>query len=123
MKILVAYDGSGHSRTSLVDLQYAGLPAKAESLIVSVAERWMPPTAQHGDIEAIPDSDVAEYLQRCNEQADRKLAETKEIALDAKETLHRDFPQWAQCSLLSPSWGYGEEDFDSPFSSLPLRLD
>jgi nucleotide-binding universal stress UspA family protein len=94
MKILLAFDGSGYSRTSLFDLQYAGLPSKADVLIISVSEIWMPPTTKYDDIDAIPDSDVAEFFRRCYEQIDRNLAETKEVTDEAKETLQKSFPRW-----------------------------
>lgn len=92
--ILLAYDGSGYSRTSLVDLQYAGLPSEANVLILSISELWMPMTTKYTDIEKVPDSDRAEYFRRCYEQADRNLAETNEITFDAREMLHRSFPHW-----------------------------
>lgn len=94
MKILVAYDGSGHSRSSLIDLQYAGLPSRTNVLILSVSEVWMPPTTPHTGIDGIPDRDVREYFRRCNQQADRNLAETNAITSDARETLQRLFPSW-----------------------------
>lgn len=94
MKILVAYDGSGHSRSSLADLQYAGLPSRGDILILSVSEVWMPPTTKSADIDAISDGDVREYLRRCYEQADRNLAETNAITLEARESLQRLFPAW-----------------------------
>jgi nucleotide-binding universal stress UspA family protein len=94
MKILVAYDGSGHSRSSFVDLQYAGLPSRADILILSVSEVWMPPTTRSADIGTLPDGDVLEYFRRCYEQADRNLAETNAIAAEARDSLQRLFPAW-----------------------------
>ena len=38
MKILIAYDGSAHADTAIDDLQWAGLPATAEALVLSVVE-------------------------------------------------------------------------------------
>src|SRR5688572_16439579 len=94
MKILVAYDGSGYSRSSLFDLQYAGLPSQADILILSVSEVWMPPTTGSADIDAIPDGEVREYFRRWHEQVDRNVAETDAITLEAHETLQKLFPAW-----------------------------
>ena len=94
MKILVAYDGSGHSRSSLFDLQYAGLPSQADILILSVSEVWMPPTTGSADIDAIPDGEVREYFRRWHEQVDRNMADTDAIALEAHGTLQELFPAW-----------------------------
>lgn len=94
MRILVAYDGSGYSRSSLIDLQYAGLPSRADILILSVSEVWMPHTTRSADIDTILDGDVRKYFRRCYEQADRNLAETNAITLEAQETLQRLFPAW-----------------------------
>lgn len=93
MKILVAYDGSGYSRSSLIDLQYAGLPSRADILILSVSEVWMPPTTKSADTD-VSDGDIREYFRRCYEQGDRNLAETNAITLEAQETLQRLFPAW-----------------------------
>jgi len=43
MKILIGYDGSECADAALDDLTNAGLPAKAETYILSVAEVWLPP--------------------------------------------------------------------------------
>jgi nucleotide-binding universal stress UspA family protein len=92
--MLVAYDGSGYSHSSLFDLQYAGLPSRADILILSVSEVWMPPATGSSDIDAIPDAEVREYVRRWHEQADRNMAETNAIALDARKTLQTLFPAW-----------------------------
>jgi nucleotide-binding universal stress UspA family protein len=44
MRVLIAYDGSPCADTALSDLERAGLPAKAEALVYSVAELWLPAT-------------------------------------------------------------------------------
>src|SRR5678816_1195707 len=94
MRILIAYDGSGYSRSSLFDLQYAGLPSRAHTLILSVSEVWMPPSTGSVDTGAITDADVREYVRRWHEQVDRNLAETNALALEAHETLQELFPAW-----------------------------
>jgi hypothetical protein len=40
MKILIAYDGSGGSDELLADLRRAGLPGRAEALVISISGVW-----------------------------------------------------------------------------------
>ena len=42
-RLLVAYDGSPCADAMIDDLRNAGIPAGAHVLVVSVAERWLPP--------------------------------------------------------------------------------
>jgi nucleotide-binding universal stress UspA family protein len=42
-RLLVAYDGSPCADDMIADLRNAGLPAETHVLVVSVAERWLPP--------------------------------------------------------------------------------
>jgi nucleotide-binding universal stress UspA family protein len=44
-RLLVAYDGSPCADAMIDDLRNAGIPAGAHVLVVSVAERWLPPTS------------------------------------------------------------------------------
>ena len=43
-KILVAYDGSDCAHIALHDLRRGGLRDKAEAVVISAAEAWLPPT-------------------------------------------------------------------------------
>ncbi len=94
MKILIAYDGSGYSHASLLDLLQAGLPPEADVIILSVSEVWMSPPVKEDEIESVVDTDTAEYFQKYYEQTDRNLAESKLIAQQAKQELRRYFPRW-----------------------------
>lgn len=51
MKIIIGYDGSECADNAVDDLLNAGLPAKAEALVVSVAEQLMPIPASYGMVE------------------------------------------------------------------------
>lgn len=42
-RLLVAYDGSSCADDMIDDLQNAGIPAECHVLVMSVAERWLPP--------------------------------------------------------------------------------
>ncbi|CAN5788176.1 hypothetical protein BH24ACI1_BH24ACI1_15000 [soil metagenome] len=93
-KILIAYDGSGYSHAALDQLQRCGLPYKADVIILSISEIWLPPTVKYEDTEIFPDSDVDEYFQKYYDQIDRNLAEAKVIAYQAREELLKYFPNW-----------------------------
>jgi len=45
MRILIGYDGSDCAEAALDNLRQAGLPSKADALVLSVAEVWLPPPA------------------------------------------------------------------------------
>jgi nucleotide-binding universal stress UspA family protein len=94
VKILIAYDGSGYAHTSLDDLQHAGLPSKADVLVISIAEAWLSPKTDEKIFYPPLDNDIIEYFQTHSQQMDRNLAETKTILVEAKEKLQRNFPGW-----------------------------
>ena len=91
-KILIAYDGSGYSRSALNELRHSGLPATAEAIIISVSEIWLP--VGYEDSEINVDPDVSEYYEKHREQTNRDLTETKAIVTAAREELLRYFPNW-----------------------------
>lgn len=94
MKILIAYDGSGYSHSALFDLRHAGLPDKADALMISVSEVWLPTRTEQTRHDVCSDNDVLEYFRKHYEQMDRNLVEAKEILIEAKEELQRYFPKW-----------------------------
>lgn len=51
MKILIAYDGSKNAAAMLDDLRLAGLPPRAEGLVLAVYEHWLPMPASFAEIE------------------------------------------------------------------------
>lgn len=46
-RLFIAYDGSPCADAMIDDLRYAGLPAATNALVVSVAERWLPPPSAY----------------------------------------------------------------------------
>lgn len=83
MKVLVAYDGSDSAKEAIEDLRFAGLPAKADVLVISVAEQFMPIPASFGMVE----TDFAENLIEGEKGA-------KEHVREACERLKAIFPEW-----------------------------
>jgi len=94
MKLLVAYDGSGYSHAALSDLRRAGLPEKADVLMVSVCEVWLPPETHRTKNSHLSDNDTWEYFQKHSEQLDRNLSETEKFLIEAKDELQKQFPHW-----------------------------
>jgi nucleotide-binding universal stress UspA family protein len=107
MKILVAYDGSHDADAALLDLQRAGLPARAEVLVMSLADVFVPPPSE----EEIDDDTVPVYLpdgiKRAHERARHQLEQAETMAKRASEQLNAVFPAWKvtyEAEADSPAW-------------------
>ena len=51
MRILIGYDGSKGAEAAVTDLRRAGLPAEAETVVLSVRELWAPSLTGYGVVE------------------------------------------------------------------------
>lgn len=71
MKLLVAYDESEPSDMALVDLRSAGLPDDVKAVVVTVAERWLPPPAAAELLAPGDSARVGPGLDRAREIAER----------------------------------------------------
>jgi len=113
-KILIAYDGSESADAALDDLSRAGLPAKADVLVVSVAESWLrpPPPSGYEIVEAVEDNLSSEELTAKRES--EILSQARELAAGAANRIHSMFPDW---KLRTQSY-YG-----SPASELLAKAD
>lgn len=95
MKILIAYDGSDCAEAALDDLQRAGLPRKAEALVVSVAEAWMlPPPSAYEIVVQAREVHVPADLKRVYSQHSPALTEAQVLAKSAADRLRTNFPEW-----------------------------
>lgn len=109
MKILIAYDGSECADASRADLRRAGLPPRAEAVVVSVAEVWLPPPPP-SSYALLKDEGVAsDALSAANVPAHAAPAveEANSLALEAAERLRGSFPEWtvrAEALSGSPAW-------------------
>ncbi len=94
MKILIAYDGSEHSEVALTDLRRAGLPRKAQAVIISVAEEWLPAPSSIGGVETpFP------------KEAFKAEQEALKLARSARAVVKTLFPDWevhAESAIGSP---------------------
>jgi nucleotide-binding universal stress UspA family protein len=104
MKILVAYDGSEHAGDALASLSSSGLPNKAEVLVLSVADVFVPPPIKEED--TFPPREP-EVVHRAHERAEQKLREAEQMAKRAGEQIKRNFPEWQvrhEAVADSPAW-------------------
>jgi nucleotide-binding universal stress UspA family protein len=80
MRILIAYDGSIAARVAVDDLQFAGLPMRAEALVMTIADEGIPAPRSYGMVET--------------EFVNTKEAIAKEWANEARRRLIAIFPGW-----------------------------
>ena len=106
MRILIAYDGSPCSESALDDLELAGLPAKGNALVVTVAEVWLPPPHPDGLADET-DEFIEDILKKHREKGERWLAEAEIMAKHAKARLRKTLGDWnvdARATYGSPAW-------------------
>lgn len=95
MNILIGYDGSDGANAALHDLQRAGLPHKAEALIISVADILAPITSHYEVIEQpLTSQRVAAGLMLAQKQTERVLSEAKAFGSTASKRVRSYFPGW-----------------------------
>ena len=97
MKILIGHDGSQSADAALLDLQRAGLPDEAETLIVSVADVMMAPETPGYELaaEALMSRRVTSGLVYAQRQTERILKEAKDFATRAGDQVRSYFPHWS----------------------------
>ena len=111
MKILIGYDGSECANAALEDLKSAGLPQKAEVLVMSMADVFLPPPINEGIDDTFP-MYVPEGVKCAQAHAERKLKEAESIAARASEQIKGMFPEWEVRVLAladSPAWAIVRE--------------
>jgi nucleotide-binding universal stress UspA family protein len=96
MKILIAYDGSTCAEAALDDLQRAGLPEKAEAVVMSVAEAWLPapPPSSYEVVEMARAVHVPSDMTRVYSQHSPAVQAAQALAERAASRLRTNFPGW-----------------------------
>lgn len=95
MKILIGYDGSLYAEAALADLKSAGLPRKAEIMVLCVSEELIPAPASIGG--------VATTFPKSEFKAEQ---DALMLAQSARDTIKREFPEWyvhAEAATGSPA--------------------
>ena len=105
MKILIGYDGSECADAALEDLRRAGLPDRAEAVVLTVADVFVPPPVSEAD-DTFPFY-VPQGVKRAHEHAARLLGEARSLAERTAGRVKEMFPGWdvrAEASADSPAW-------------------
>jgi nucleotide-binding universal stress UspA family protein len=94
MRILIAYDGSICADGAIADLDRAGLPEKAEVMVVTVAEVWLQPPPSSYEILEAPYCDAATARGLARRQEQNQIDAACSIAFQAAKRLELSHPQW-----------------------------
>jgi len=106
MKILIAYDGSDCADAALRDLGRAGLPQRADAIVMSVADVFVPPPINKEIDNTFP-MYLPAGIKRAHERAEQKLKEAESMARRAAEAIQERFPEWQinyEAQAESPAW-------------------
>lgn len=106
MKVLFAYDGSECADAALRDLGRAGIGSESEILVMSLADVFVPATAEGEADDTLP-AYMPEGLKRAHERARHKLEEAESLAKRASEQIRLLFPDWRVSHFAaadSPAW-------------------
>jgi nucleotide-binding universal stress UspA family protein len=94
MKILIGYDGSTTADAALDDLKSAGLPDRAEAIVISVAEVWLPPENVEEADSAAKNNYVEKLTGKHHQKGSKAVGEAETFARHARERLKKSFPGW-----------------------------
>lgn len=96
MKLLIAYDGSACAEAALDDLTHAGLPARGEALVMSVAEVWLPPPPPSAEeiVEMATGAKGPLGLERKYMSASLAVKDADTLAEKAAARFQANFPNW-----------------------------
>jgi len=95
MKILIAYDGSEGADWIIEDLKRAGLPRRAEAIVLTIAEEFIPAPTSIGGV-------ATTFAKSLLEEEKESLA----LARRARSQIHQLFPGWeilADAGIGSPA--------------------
>lgn len=109
MKLLIAYDGSHSADAALDDLTHAGLPARGEALVMTVAEVWLPPPPPSAVeiVELATHANSPLGLERTYMASSQVVLEADKLAAKAAERFQANFPNWKvnhEAAWGSPTW-------------------
>ncbi len=95
MKILIAYDGSECADAALLDLQRAGLPDKADALVLSAIDVFIPKeNEKYIDEESFP-MYIPHGVQLSRQRVKKAFENTELMAKQAADEVRVMFPDWS----------------------------
>ena len=103
-KILIAYDGSDSSDGAIADLKRAGLPERAEALVVTMADVFLPFDEEGASAVSPPELSA---VKRARERARHEVEAARAMAKRAAEQIQTEFPRWDvnyKALADSPAW-------------------
>lgn len=106
MKILIGYDGSRDADAALEDLDSAGLPQRAQALVLTVTSPWVP--------ENRPDGPVSRMDRTARRVAEESLTQALALADKAAVKLRARYPLWKVA---------GEALIDAPAAGLIAKAE
>lgn len=104
MRILIAYDGSAGAEAAVNDLVRAGLPVRAEAMVLTIADVWLPPELQSEETGSL---EAGRYAA-AYENAAEVLRNARQTAVHGARLVHGFFPDWSVGNAAraeSPAWG------------------
>lgn len=109
MRILIGYDGSECADAALDDLRQAGLPERCDTLVMSIAEVWLPPPPPSAyEVTGMAEvSNEPTPIKISYERQLRLVDEAKALAARAASRLKSNFPDWdilSEGGSGSPAW-------------------
>lgn len=102
MKILIGYDGSSYADAAIDDLRKAGLPRRAEALVLFAADVFLPA----GRDASIPKA-IKASIQRSRAAARNQVKQARTSARQASRKIKSMFPAWnvkSESVADSPAW-------------------
>lgn len=109
MKVLIGYDGSECADKALDDLKRAGLPKRAEAIVLSVADIFRPPASPEAyrEVEKAFDRKIQARAQELSKKAAEAVEQARAMAIEASRRVQEHFPAWsvkAEAVGDSPAW-------------------
>jgi nucleotide-binding universal stress UspA family protein len=105
MKILIAYDGSSHADAAVADLANAGMPAKGEARVLTIADVVMPPSFP---VRLVAGELEPPFLGDAPPHASGALRSAYETACQGADRVKAILPGWSvEATALADSAAWG----------------
>jgi nucleotide-binding universal stress UspA family protein len=105
-KLLIGYDGSACSEAAISDLSRAGLPARVDAVVMTVADVFPPPEEELAEDDMISPG-AAALMAHSQADARRAVKHALELAQQGASRVKANFPSWeirVEADGDSPAW-------------------